>query len=85
MNLLPMDYACLEYLVEHGDDGSMPTIAIPNRLFRGEIPQGSPNLVALGLIKHKADRTSITLAGRAAVARPSLSSSHSVPGDSDVN
>jgi hypothetical protein len=64
MTLLPMDFACLEYLVEHGDNGSMPTIAIPIRLFRGEIPVGVPDLVELGLIEHTADRTAITLLGR---------------------
>lgn len=67
-NLLPMDYACLGYLIEHGDNGSAPTIAIPARLFRGEIPEGTLNLVDLGLIKHRGDRTAITDAGRALVS-----------------
>jgi hypothetical protein len=67
MSLLPMDIACLEYLAEHGDNGSMPTIAIPNRLFRGEIPDGIPDLVELGLIEHHGDRTAITLLGRMAI------------------
>lgn len=66
--LLPMDYACLGWLIEHGDGGSMPTIAIPARLFRGEIPEGMPNLVDLGLIEHRRDRTTITLLGHMAVA-----------------
>lgn len=66
--LLAMDYACLGYLIEHGDEGSAPTIAIPIRLFRGEIPEGTPDLVDLGLVKHAGDRTEITPAGRAAHA-----------------
>lgn len=65
--LLPMDIACLEYLVEYGDDGSVPTKAIPAKLFRGEIPAGMPSLVDLGLIEHRRDRTSITLHGRMAI------------------
>ena len=73
-DLLSMDYACLGYLVEHGDNGSMPTIAIPLRLFRGDIPEGAPNLVDLGLVKHRGDRTTITVAGRTA-----LSSKHQGP------
>lgn len=70
MTLLPMDYACLEYLVEHGDNGSAPTIAIPSRMFSGEIPKDLPNLVDLGLIQHTRDRTAITLLGRMALPRP---------------
>lgn len=68
IGLLPMDIACLEYLAEHGDNGSMPTIAIPAKLFRGEIPEGTPNLVKLGLIEHTRDRTAITLLGRMAIS-----------------
>jgi len=67
VKLIPMDYACLDYLVEHGDDGSAPTIAIPCRLFRGDIPDGMPDLVELGLIKHAGKRTAITESGRAAL------------------
>lgn len=66
--LLPMDIACLGYLVEHGECGSMPTIAISIKLFQGEIPAGTPNLVDLGLIRHAGDKTKITAAGRLALA-----------------
>jgi hypothetical protein len=67
-NLLSMDRAWLRYLMEHV--GIAPTIAIPARLFRGEIPEGSPSLVELGLIEHVSDRTAITLAGRRAIEAP---------------
>ncbi len=77
--LLPMDIACLEYLAEHGDDGSMPTIAIPNRIFRGDIPAGTPSLVDLGLIEHSRDRTAITLLGRMAIPP-----AYRVPGAGDA-
>lgn len=65
--LLPMDYACLQYLIDHGDGGSMPTVAIPSRLFAGEIPQCTPSLVALGLIEHRGGWTTITPTGRRAL------------------
>jgi hypothetical protein len=65
-----MDRACLAYLMEHG--GTAPTIAIPARLFRGEIPEGSPSLVELGLIEHVSDRTAITPAGRRAIEAPDV-------------
>lgn len=64
---LPMDLACLGYFVEHGDNGSMPTIAIPAKLFRGEMPEDTPNMVDLGLIQHTGERTAITLLGRMAL------------------
>jgi hypothetical protein len=64
-NLLPMDRAWLRYLMERV--GIAPTIAIPARLFRGEIPEGSSSLVELGLIEHVSDRTAITLADRRAI------------------
>lgn len=63
---LPMDYLVLAYL--SGCGGSAPTIAIPARLFRGDIPAGAPSLVDLGLIKHDGEITSITSAGREAIA-----------------
>lgn len=66
MNLLPMDYSVLRYLDRAG--GWMPTIAIPAKLFDGEIPKGSPDLVALGMIEHHGDITSITQAGREALS-----------------
>jgi len=66
MNLLPMDYALFGYLVEHG--GSVPTIAIPAKLFKGDIPDDAPNLVESGLIEHVGEFTIITHAGRLAVS-----------------
>lgn len=65
-NLLPMDYAALAYLAEHGP---LPLIAIPDRLFRGEIPEGMPSLVELGMIVHRGELTSITTAGLAAISQ----------------
>lgn len=65
MSLLPMDYALFDYLVEHG--GSVPTIAIPAKLFSGDIPDDAPNLIESGLIEHVGDITKITPAGRAAL------------------
>lgn len=65
--LLPMDYAALGYLAECG--GSAPAIAIPLRLFRGPFDKDAPNLVDLGLVKHRRGGiTSITAAGRKALA-----------------
>ena len=61
-SLIQMDYAVLNYLVEAG--GSAPSIAIPARLFRGVIPEGHPDMVALGLIAHDGDLISITSLGR---------------------
>lgn len=71
MTLLPMDNAFLAYLVECG--GSAPWEAVPAKLFRGEIPEGHPNMVDLGLIEHVGDDTRITEAGRAALLRASQS------------
>lgn len=64
MNILPMDYACLRYLMEYG---TVPTVAIPSRIFAGDIPTGLRSLVELGLIEHDGDSTRITAAGRTAV------------------
>jgi hypothetical protein len=66
MSLLPMDYALLRYLVDA--DGSAPSIAIPPKLFAGEIPDDAPNLVESGLIEHRGDRVCITAAGRLALS-----------------
>lgn len=66
MNLLPMDYALLRWLVEF--DGSAPLLAIPAKLFKGDIPDDAPNLVESGLIEHRGDRVCITPAGRLALA-----------------
>ena len=66
MTILPMDIACLAYLDEC--DGSAPSIAIPARLFSGEVPVGHPNMVDLGLIEHIGAITYITDAGRLALA-----------------
>lgn len=65
MKLLPMDRAVLTYLIESG--GSAPTIAIPAKLFRGEIPKGAPNMVDLGLIEHIGEDTIVTAIGRSAI------------------
>lgn len=65
-DLLPMDRAALAYLV--GCGGSAPTIAIPAKLFVGNIPLGSPDLVDLGMVEHVGDNTSITVAGRTALS-----------------
>lgn len=64
-DLLTMDRAALSYLADCG--GSTPTSAIPAKLFVGEIPPGTPDLVDLGLIEHVGDTTIITDAGRAAL------------------
>lgn len=66
MKLLPMDYALLRHLVEF--DGSVPTISIPSKIFVGNIPDGTPNLVEAGLIEHRGEVTAITTAGRRALA-----------------
>ena len=67
MRPLSMDLTCLRYLVEC--DGWMPTAAIPNKLFDGEIPEGYPDMIDLGLIEHDGELTRITLAGRAALSQ----------------
>lgn len=72
MNLLPMDYALFKYLVESG--GSAPSIAIPAKLFDGEIPDDAPNLVECGLIEHVGEITFITDAGRLALSSTMLDS-----------
>lgn len=59
--LLPMDRGILAYLAEHGPCASE---AIPLRLFRGEIPDGAPDLVDLGLIEHLGGVIAITALGR---------------------
>jgi len=64
--LIQMDRAVLNYLVEVG--GSAPSIAIPARLFRGDLPEGHPDMVTLGLIKHDGDLISVTPTGRDALA-----------------
>lgn len=66
MNLLQMDYALLNYLVEF--DGCVPTIAIPSKIFKGEIPDDAPNLVEAGVIEHVGKNTRITATGRSALA-----------------
>jgi hypothetical protein len=66
IDLLPMDYALLAYLIEHG--GDVPAASIPAKIFRGEIPEGFPNLIDLGVIEHKGELTCITDAGRRALA-----------------
>jgi hypothetical protein len=65
MYLIEMDKRVLSYLVEHG--GRLPDVAIPSRLFRGEIPEGTPSMVELGLIRIVNDEIEITDAGRAAL------------------
>jgi hypothetical protein len=62
--LIQMDYAVLNYLVEVG--GSAPSVAIPARLFRGIIPEGHPDMIVLGLIKHDGELVSLTSLGREA-------------------
>jgi hypothetical protein len=65
--LLPMDRLALQHLVEVG--GSSPSVAIPARLFAGDRPEGLPNMVELGLIKHVGtDEIAITQIGREALA-----------------
>lgn len=66
MNLLPMDYALLRHLVEF--DGAVPSISIPSKLFAGEIPDGTPNLIECGVIEHRGDLVAITPAGRLALS-----------------
>lgn len=66
MTGLPMDIRCLRYLDECG--GSAPRVAIPLKLFSGEMPDGHPNMVDLGLIEHDGEITKITQAGRDALA-----------------
>jgi hypothetical protein len=61
-DLIPMDAACLSFLLEQG--GSFVTIAIPARMFTGEIPEGYPDLVDMGLIEHVGEITSLTSKGR---------------------
>lgn len=68
--LLPMDLNCLTYLVEVG--GRAPFIAIPAKLFKGEIPADRPDLIDLGLIAHECDDVVITDAGRAALLTDAL-------------
>jgi hypothetical protein len=65
-DLLPMDYRCLAYLVEHG--GRVPYSGIPSRIFAGAITETTPNLVELGLVLHKKQHVYITEAGRSALA-----------------
>lgn len=62
ITLIPMDQACLSFLLEQG--GSFVTSAIPARMFKGEIPEGLPDLVDMGLIEHVGDITSVTVKGR---------------------
>lgn len=62
--LLPMDIRCLAHLCEVG--GRAPSIAIPRKLFKGDIPPDHPDLVSLGMIEHCEDDIVITAAGRAA-------------------
>ena len=63
--LLPMDYRCLAYLVEHG--GRVPYSGIPARIFAGEITEATPNLVELGLVYHFERHVCLTEAGRDAL------------------
>lgn len=64
LDLLPMDRACLKYLVEC--DGAAPLI--PAKLFSGKIPPGYPSMTELGLIEDREETIFITDLGRAAVA-----------------
>jgi hypothetical protein len=68
--MLAMDYAVLSYLEESG--GTVPTIAIPARIFKGYIPEGETNMVDLGLIEHAGEFTTITARGRHILAGSSL-------------
>lgn len=68
--LLPMDYRCLAYLVEHG--GRVPYAGIPARIFAGDITETTPNLVDLGLVRHLKQHIYITEAGRTALAEGSI-------------
>lgn len=47
-------------------------ISIPAKIFRGEIPDGAPDLVGSGLIEHRGDAIAITAVGRSALS-PSTS------------
>jgi hypothetical protein len=76
MNLLPMDFDLFRYLVECG--GSAPTIAIPAKIFRGEIPDDATNLTEFGLIRQAKGITSITDLGRSVLlTSPNRSSPNS--------
>lgn len=64
-SLLSMDANCLAFLVAMG--GRDPYIAIPAKLFKGDIPEGHPNLLDQGFIEHHGDDVLLTDAGRSAV------------------
>lgn len=68
--LLPMDLGCLAYLVEMG--GRAPFVAIPTKLFKGDIPAGHPDLIDLGFVSHDGDDVVVTDAGRAALLADAL-------------
>lgn len=61
--LLPMDWACLSYMLDC--DRPVDLEAIPSKLFDGEIPEGHPDLVDLGFVEHVGNGVQITDAGRA--------------------
>lgn len=67
---LAMDLKCLAYLVEMG--GRAPFVAIPAKLFKGEVPAGQPDLIDLGLVVHDGADAVITDGGRAVLLADAL-------------
>lgn len=65
MSLIPMDRAVLLFLIEQG--GECAYAAIPNRLFRGDIPEGHPSMTQLGLVEHMGENVRVTDRGRDAL------------------